>query len=457
MVCDVVIIGAGVAGLAAAKELQRAGLEVRVLEARDRVGGRVWTVFNDYCHPVEMGAEFIHGRPSEIFEIIDSARLRVIEGSGAGHTSMVNGRQSKRDREALTRQKEIMLELEQEAKRQDITFAQFIDQLLKRRPELESGVQAAADYVEGYNASDARRVGIAWIAQCEAAARSISGDDVFRFVNGYSTLVTALMSSLKESTVSCKHRVKLINWSADMVVVQCEEDAVVTAKAALIALPIGVLQAHADEENHVEFVPALESDKFGRNQIITGNAVRMVLQFKTRFWERIRLDDQTSLDDLSFLHLPNMRFRIFWTQAPVRVPMLVAWIGGRRADAELELTADEGAEAALQSLADAFQIDLTSLSAELTDVHYHNWHHDPFSRGAYTYVAAGGMEAVRKLSKPVDNKLFFAGEATEVDGFSATVHGAIRSGKRAALEILSALRSSGSEASSDSATEHASH
>jgi len=79
------------------------------------------------------------------------------------------------------------------------------------------------------------------------------------------------------------------------------------------------------------------------------------------------------------------------------------------------------------------------LRRQMTESFMHDWQEDPFSRGAYSYAAVGGIGAARKLAKPVAGTLFFAGEATNSDGYNGTVHGAIATGLRAAKELLQSL------------------
>ncbi len=479
---DVIIIGGGIAGLAAAKELSRARRSFVVLEAKPRLGGRVWTVHNDYCHPIEMGAEFIHGRPPEIFDVVDDGRLRVIEGR-EGHMSVDNGRrlQSPGDENPFSQQQKVMTALHRKAMQMDESFADFASELVTNTPELAGAIFSTKQYVEGYNASDAEQVSIQWLSLCENAADAIDGDDMFRFVNGYSTLVTAFSSLLPEGSVLLNHRVDIIEWQSGNVTVQCsipgpaidiarltdtefpvpwkgqpatDPTAVQThqpadakhsttltlhGRCALITLPVGVLQASPDQENFVKFLPPLPPEKVGRGKIISGNAIRLILQFKHRFWEKRKLSDDTSLEKLNFLHCAGSEFSIFWTQLPVRAPLLVCWIGGRNAEAGLSLSLAELTARALQSLSSAFKLDLLELENELETAHYHDWHSDPFARGAYSYVAAGGMDGPAALAATLDSTLFFAGEATDTEGFSATVHGAIRTGQRAAREILTIL------------------
>jgi monoamine oxidase len=78
----------------------------------------------------------------------------------------------------------------------------------------------------------------------------------------------------------------------------------------------------------------------------------------------------------------------------------------------------------------------SAVAAELESWYFHDWQADPFARGAYSFVLAGGLDARAALAQPLDDTLFFAGEATNSDGHTATVHGAIASGRRAAREVI---------------------
>src|SRR5258708_35982534 len=78
---DAIVIGAGAAGLSCMRELTRAGLRALCLEARDRVGGRIHTM-HDAPIPIELGAEFVPGRPRQVFEVAEAAGLQIVEGGG---------------------------------------------------------------------------------------------------------------------------------------------------------------------------------------------------------------------------------------------------------------------------------------------------------------------------------------------------------------------------------------
>jgi len=95
---------------------------------------------------------------------------------------------------------------------------------------------------------------------------------------------------------------------------------------------------------------------------------------------------------------------------------------------------------AIQSLALALGVNLETVERSLEGVYFHDWQSDPFSRGAYSYGKVGAVEAQQALASPLDETLFFAGEATDISGNNGTVHGAIASGKRTADKILKARR-----------------
>src|SRR6185436_13278651 len=147
--------------------------------------------------------------------------------------------------------------------------------------------------------------------------------------------------------------------------------------------------------------------------------------------------ERVSFHDAGFFHCPDAPLPTWWTRLPLRAPLLVGWAGGPRAD-RIRTASDDPqfiVDQAIASLARIFNISPNEIANHLVETYFHDWANDPFTRGAYSYVPVNGLEAQHSLSQPVDNKLFFAGEATSV-GHIGTVHGAIQSGQRAADEIL---------------------
>lgn len=410
MKCDVVIIGAGAAGLAAARALSGAGRRVCILEARPRIGGRVHTLhFSDLPLPIELGAEFIHGESAATFRIVDAAALLACELPD-DHWWARDGRREKiRDfwgQIGKVRAKIGALE-------RDVSFAEFLrtERLPPRLREL------ACNFVEGYHASHADRISARVLRSADQEQEDPRGNAQFRVANGQDALIEWLRAGLDPERVELRLStpVSRIEWASGSVVV----DGSVRAKAAVITVPIGVLKAGA-----ITFDPALPEKEKAIARIEAGHVVKVAFRFRERWW-----------DEINFLHTSDRFMPTWWTTAPVRSPVLTGWAGGHAADVLLAESGEAMIDRALDAMSRAFGRPRRHLDPLLAGTYTHDWQKDPFSRCAYSYAAVGGEHAHAALARPVKKTLFFAGEATSGDQ-TGTVAGAIESGYRAAKEIL---------------------
>lgn len=433
---SILIVGAGAAGLAAACDLSRAGREVIVLEARDRVGGRVFTLAEpDSSAPIELGAEFIHGHSPVIWELAKAAHLKILKVSGRHW--YFDGTKLSKSRDFWRHVQGLMDKMK--SSDSDLSLRQFLNSLPDNE-DMRRAKAMARRYVEGFHAANIDRVGIRGLVKANEAADSIEGDESFRFQDGYCSLVQALRAEAEShgATFHLNRVVKTINWQKQHVELVTSEGANYKASAMLITLPLGVLQA-GPRDGGIHFVPELPAAKQSAiQQLLVGNVIKINLSFHERFWEDVKYWDEdgdaVSFNEAAFFHYPDAPIPTWWTQLPIRAPLLVGWAGGPRAD-QLRR---EGAflDQAIRSLSLTINISTTEIRSQLEASHIHDWHDDQFSRGAYSYVPVNGLQAQEMLSRPLDNKLFFAGEATCI-GHVGTVHGAIQSGQRAAKEILS--------------------
>src|SRR5580692_10168 len=194
---DVIVIGAGAAGLAAASELGRAGLSVAILEARDRIGGRMFTLRDPvYQAPIELGAEFIHGLPPEIWQPLQGRNIRVTEVTGEPWC-FHEGRLS--TCEFFSPVDDILEQMD--ARSPDESFLSFLKRCCKEskgNPEQRRAEQRALAYVTGFNAADPDRVGVHWLVQGMRAEEKIEGDRAFRAPNGYADLVDIFRKELAD-------------------------------------------------------------------------------------------------------------------------------------------------------------------------------------------------------------------------------------------------------------------
>jgi monoamine oxidase len=424
-VTDVVVVGAGVAGLAAADRLVGDGASVVVLEARDRIGGRVLTVRpTGVPVPIELGAEFVHGRVPETLGIADEAALLLTAIDGEHWRTRPGAREAAGD--AWDPLERVLSQLDGQ-RTPDRSFDDFLA-TMRVDPRAASD---ARQYVQGFDAADPARVGERWLALTEAAAARDGADHQYRLVEGYDQVPAWLARRLGNGALRLSSPVQRIAWSQDKATVTVSDGTSVEARAVLVTVPLAVLAA----EDGIAFDPPLDAGKrAAMDGMATGSVVRLVVRFREAFW------DGLGFDRLGFLHTSDPTVPVWWTSYPLRTSLLVGWVGGPKATALASVDSDTIADRALDGLARQLDMARHELDALEVEHWYHDWEHDPYARGAYTYGLVNALDAPLALAEPVGRTLFFAGEATDAEGRSGTVHGAIASGWRAADEVLAGLR-----------------
>ncbi len=442
---DVLILGAGAAGLAAARILSAHGVSLALLEARDRIGGRVNTIRPTVSSlPIELGAEFVHGRSPEIFEIVREAGLTLCELGGDAWESQV-GQLSQAEDDDDTGMGAI-LQAVADWQGADMSFQAFLDTHFSGADWAEARRQASG-YIEGFDAADPDQVSVRWLARTEAASFAIDGERQFRLLEGYDRLLVRLREGLNpaRTTLALSTVARDIRWAPGEVEITAHQSGSgvplsFTARAALCTLPLGVLAAPPDAPGAVRFIPALPHKHAAIEKLAMGQVVKVVFRFREVFWDN-GTQARLRLPSLSFLFSDDATMPTWWTNYPLLTPILTGWVGGPRA-ARLASQADAAiAEQALAALARVLGVGQGYLEAQLESWQVHNWSSDPHARGAYSYVRVGGLEAPQKLGEPVEHTLFFAGEATNNEGHTGTVHGALATGRRAANEIIAQIGS----------------
>ncbi len=423
----VVVVGAGAAGLTAARALIRAGLRATVIEARDRVGGRVDTRLDSrFGVPIEYGAEFVHGRPQGVLALSREAGVAV---------RRVPERHLVRGAERRGRELEQAHEILALGGRDDEPFARLLSRPEVRRRFAPGALALAAGFVEGFYLADPRRASSLALARMEQAMDSIGGDRAYRVQGGWGAVLSPLVRALsaKHAELRLSTTVEELRWRPGAVEVRARGAAggilsPIRAERAVVTLPVGVLKSGA-----VRFSPALFGKRRALAALESGPVVKAVMRFRRPFWER------RGAPALSFLHTPRAPFPVLWSLSPVRAPILVAWAGGpsaARLTGRPRVAAPRGAVAAL---ARGLGLSAGEVEDELDALSIADWTADPLARGGYAVFPVGSAFASRALAEPVAGTLFFAGEATAGLADAGTVEGAIRSGERAAREVVESL------------------
>ncbi len=448
---DVIVVGAGVAGLSCAVELVRAGLSVTVVEARDRLGGRIHTVRpSDAPFPVELGAEFVHGTPPELLALLDEAKLERLPAFGSAWRASSEGLLPVRWEEDTT--DSVWNDLDPD-RTPDRPVDAFLAEWTLEHPDRAASADNAREFVAGFHAADPALMGERALAHETAAAHAEGGEDSLRIPAGYDLLVDLLLRQLgPDAIIRTGTAVTAIHWRRGHVRVSTHSiddnsrsggDSARELKAprAVVTLPVGVLRALA-ADGGVRPDPMPSTHEHALERLYMGQARRIVMQFRQTLWTRAELRAPRAtapLERMGFLRSPEQRVAVWWTVAPLQLPVITGWMGGLRA---ARLTGSDEGEVvalALDSLAGALRLPRQLLAEELVRASTHDWGTDRWARGAYSYAGLDGTEARRTLAQPVEDTLYWAGEATHWSGSAGTVHGALASGTRAAEELLQSL------------------
>ncbi len=428
---DVAIVGAGVAGMLAARTLARAGRSVVLLEARDRAGGRLRSIADARAlGPIELGGEFVHGRPAITYALLREFGATVVDDAERSF-AFRDGALRADESDPFAAAGDLL------AKALEQTQDQSVEALIAREARDVASREAGRwteRLVSGFDAADPARASARSVALEWAGDASADGAQS-RPVGGYAPLVAHLARTLDAVDIRFGAIVTTVARDRNGVRVDARilgRDVTIRARRAIVTVPHGVLAASPGDAGAIAFEPPLpDATREALGLIAMGPVVKVVLRFRDAFWER--LNDGAWRDGAFFNG--DGAFPTFWTQLPLRTNTLVAWAGGPVAEKLAELTDDERADLAL-GCAGMYFGDPQAARAAFESAYSHDWQRDPYARGAYSYVLVGGERARAALAAPIDDRLWIAGEATASAGEGGTVAGGLESGRRAAEEIL---------------------
>jgi monoamine oxidase len=412
---SIAIIGAGLAGLNAARLLGERGLEVEVFEASERVGGRARTTVHDGV-AIELGPEFIHGEPEVMLELARQAKLPV-ETIQEVRFRRCADRIVSFDRPWGRLGKLLAAATEQP----DHSVKDFLDHARLTADER----YLVENFVEGYYAAPLDDIGALGVASDLDA----NGDDPTqqRLRGGYITLVDWLAARLASHGVKVHlgAHVDAIDWSHDRVQLDVTLHGVATSVLAdrtIVTVSAGVLK-------RLPIRPALGEHTAALSKLVMGPVVKLVLCLREPVW------DASARGKLAFIHTEHGPFPVFWARTTPAGQHLTAWAGGPRARALAHLEIDALTELAIEGFAHAIFLSPSRIEERLVDRHFHDYQADPLTLGAYSYTRVSGSHAAETLSRPLRDRLWIAGEATDAI-YQGSVAGALASGRRVAEQIL---------------------
>lgn len=400
---QVLIIGAGAAGLYAGKLLQDRGIPFEILEAADRYGGRLGktTTFADY--PIDMGAQWLHGNKSETADMINQAGMHITRDN-ADLSFWFNGQLAN----TLPRNPFIF----EESGLPDVSFL-AATQAKGFDAEYRYIIEAiAADY-----GADAADISAYWnYVEFENWS---SGNKDYKFRDTYFDFLDREVAQAVQQRIRLNTVVAGINYMQDRVVVTDTQGTEHVADKVLITVPVTQLQKQA-----IAFTPALPADKtaaFGK--LGMGPGMKVFLRFTDRFYPDTLVGGSTCatyIDDT--------------LGKQTNEHVLLAFVMGQQAAALSALGSDAAITAAL--LAELDTMLGGAATPRFIDALVIDWGQTPFIEGAYSYSTMGMGNARSVAARAVDKKLYFAGEAMNTSGHHQTVHGAMESAKQQVRQLL---------------------
>ncbi len=411
----IVIVGAGISGIYAAHLLAERGAEVVILEASDRFGGRIKPLNGFADFSIELGAEEIHGQHSAWHDLVTS-----VEHEFVAETNNLYRLNGVIQTEELTVQNTFFVQLQELFNRigDYIGFDISAETWANLEGLNESVLHIFNAWVGNENGTSLSRIGMYGLRDGENLWTS--GDENLMLKNrDFLSVIEEKFSSTLDK-IQLNTQVTLIDYNGDKVLVTTLNDTIIEADKVIVTVPLNILKS-----NSITFVPALESERisaFGKIGMDAG--IKVILKFDTPFWPA----DTGSI--LSDGFVPE-----YWvTSGGGRSSssyILTAFVMGEKAEI-LSAQGEEMIDSILSDLEDMFE----GSSAYYMDHVIQNWGNEPFIQGAYSYAKPDAGDARKIIARPLNNKVFFAGEATHTQGHASTVHGAVETGLRAVNEIL---------------------
>lgn len=423
---SVVIVGCGAAGLMTAFELSKHKIAVTLLESKERPGGRINTVNDDsFSQPIEAGAEFIHGDVPITLSLLNEAGIPY---------HAINDTMGRLENGVFKNENNFeghwnVLMKEMASLQQDMSLATFLDTYFAgdKYAELSAFVK---NFAGGFDLADIAT------ASTKSLYREWNKEmgTQYRIDGGYKKLTDFLETKCRDNGCAIHFSccAKKISWRKNEVNVLSMCSRLFKADKIVLTVPVSVLQAPAGHQDYIEFSPAIPQHINAAKNIGFGSVIKVILEFEENFWKE-------KTNDAGMIFMQQEIVPTWWTQSPVENNILTGWIGNENAKALQEEPDETILLKGIQSLANSFNIAAEKIHKNLKAYKVANWCKEPDIYGGYSFNTVESVAAKHILRQPVDDTIFFSGEALFEGSPGATVEAALSSGRKTAEAVLKTL------------------
>jgi monoamine oxidase len=432
----ILIVGAGASGLMAAYELSAANREVIVLEAASEPGGRIRTLKGGpFLRPVEAGAEFIHGKLPITFGLLHEAGI-AYQAVGGHMREFSKGKWVHGVQPSAAESSRVWDEMMQRMERleQDMPLSSFLDSLTEEK--FKGPGRSMRRFAEGFDLADPKTVSTRFLYR----EWQQEDDGQYRIVGGYARMVDHLIEVCRRRGCCIHYSAQATDlvWEQGRVLIRTADGREFSGSKAIVTVSPAILQLPATSASStsasstagsagIRFSPSLDNHVRAAGKLGFGTVTKVFLQFTEAFWKG--LDDQ-----LGFIFSDQV-VPTWWTQCPEPYPLLTGWVPGAVRNEMKPMTDEELIGQSLSSLASMFGMESTALRQRVTAACVVDWSAEPFIRGGYSFDTLESVEAKYFLSQPIDNTVYFGGEALYEGPAPGTVEAALANGKSVAEKI----------------------
>ena len=403
----VIIVGAGAAGLYAAYILKSKGINFQILEASSNYGGRLGKLTGFANFPIDTGAQWLHGKNNILGDLITKSNTKITLDDSATkywfNNQLVN---------SLPKNTDIF----EGDNLPDISFKEYALQ-----KGLGNEYKYIIENIAGDQGAAASRLSVFGNNQDEENWNS--GDDDFKFQETFFDLFDNQIASEVKDKILLNTIVSKIDYSQSEIIITDSNNKLFNADKVIITVPIPILKSGS-----IQFIPSLQNEKtIAFSKIGMDAGMKVFLKFSNKFFDQNIIGGSicAAYADDSIVKAKSDN-------------VLLAFIMGEQAEYLTALANDTAITNALLQELDMMYKGQATLSFIAS--HVENWTANPFVKGAYSYSTVGMGDARQIATQAVSKKLYFAGEAMNINGHHQTVHGAIETGYREVINILNDIK-----------------